>query len=221
MKTKIQKSLLFYAVAACVCSMLLSSCVSMSSMQTARTLGKGKTELSLGASRVSYDYSLSETDSLSQKAFTGEIDWRYGITDKLDIGGKASILGTSGAYAKYQFLGDQDSKLAASGGAGVGYLTMDLTIGEGENKIKTVDYYVPLNFSYHPKEWIGIYTSPRYTYRTTKINDSKASPSHWYGTTTGIRLGKKVAPFIEYSIFGSDVASKPLSQITGGLSIGF
>ncbi len=221
MKTKIQKTNLFYALIACICSMLLSSCVSMSSMQTARTLGKGNTELSLGGSRVSYDYFPSETDTINRKTVTGEIDWRYGITDKLDIGVKASILGTAGGYAKYQFLGDQESKFAASGGAGLGYLTIESGTDENKSKTTIVDYYVPLNLSYHPKEWIGIYTSPRYTLRTAKSNDSKASASHWYGTTTGIRLGKKVAPFIEYSIFGSNASSKPLSQITGGISIGF
>jgi len=57
--------------------------------------------------------------------------------------------------------------------------------------------------------------------RNSDSGGSEASNSHWYGVTTGLRLGKRIAPFIEYSIFNSGSATKPLSQITGGVSIGF
>lgn len=219
MKTQI----MYLVVASAMCSMMLSSCVSMSSMQTARTLGQGNTEAVIGASRVSYEF-VSAEDTLEAKTITGEIDWRYGVTDKLDVGVKASIIGTSGGYVKYQFLGDSESKFAGSGGVGLGFLTLSSGSGEFETKSKTTDFSVPLYFSYHPTDWVGIYTSPRYTMRNIRNTDadgSEGSTSHWYGATTGVKLGKKVAPFLEYSIFTSSGATKPLSQVTGGISIAF
>ncbi len=218
---KTQTTLL--AIISVLCSMMLSSCVSMSSMQTARTLGQGNTETAIGVSRVSYEF-VSDLDTLNEKTVTGEIDWRYGVTDKLDVGVKASIIGTSGGYAKYQFLGDSESKFAGSGGIGLGFLTLSSGSGEFETKSKTTDVSVPLYFSYHPTDWVGIYTSPRYTLRNIRNSDadgSEGSTSHWYGATTGVKLGKKVAPFLEYSIFTSSDATKPLSQVTGGISIAF
>lgn len=221
MKMKTQITLL--GMLAIVCSLFLSSCVSMSSMQTARTLGQGNTEMAIGASTVKYEF-VSNEDTLDAKTITGEIDWRYGITDKLDVGVKASIIGTSGAYAKYQFLGDDESAFAGSGGVGLGFLTIESGSGEFKTKSKTTDVSVPLYFSYHPNDWFSIYTSPRYTLRNIKntdVDSSDGSTSHWYGATTGVRLGKRIAPFIEYSIFDGSNATKPLSQITGGISIGF
>ncbi len=216
---KMKTQFIILAVIAGFCSMMLSSCVSMSSMQTARTLGQGNTEVAVGVSRVSYEF-LSDTDTIENKALIGEIDWRYGITDKLDVGARASLIGTSGAYAKYQFLGDDESPIAGSVGASLGFLNIEI----GDSKSRTTDFSIPLFFSYHPTDWVALYTSPRYTLRNIKNSDttgSEGSTSHWYGATTGVRLGKKVAPFLEYSIFGSGDATQPLSQITGGISIGF
>ena len=220
MKIKTQLTLL--VVLAVVCTMM-SSCVSMTSMQTARTLGAGNKEVAVGGNRVAYEFA-SEVDTFDAKTVTGEIDVRYGVNDKLDVGLKASIIGTSGAYAKYQFLGDQESQLAASAGVGLGFLTIESGSGEFETKSRTTDFSIPLFFSYHPNEWIGIYTTPRYTLRNIKNSDNASSESftsHWYGATFGARIGSRVAPFIEYSIFDSADASKPLSQVTGGISIGF
>lgn len=213
----------FLAALAIICSIMLSSCVSMTSMQTARTLGQGNKEIAVGGSRVSYEFA-STIDTFEAKTITGEIDGRYGITDKLDAGFKISIIGTTGGYAKYQFLGDQESTFAGSAGIGLGFLTIESGDGEFAAKSKTTDFSIPLFFSYHPNDWIGIYTSPRYTLRNIKNSDvsgSESSTSHWYGATAGVRLGKRIAPFIEYSVFNSADATRPLSQITGGISIGF
>lgn len=215
--------LTYLIVLSALCSMMLSSCISMSSMQTARTLGQGNTEGAIGVSRVKYEF-VSAEDTISEKSYTGEIDYRYGITDKLDVGVKASLIGTSGAYAKYQFLGDNKSPFAGSVGAGLGFLTIESGQGEFATKSKTTDFSIPLFFSYHPNDWLALYTSPRYTLRNIKNSDasgSEGSTDHWYGATTGIRLGERVAPFIEYSIFTSNGATKPLSQLTGGVNFSF
>lgn len=213
----------FLVAIAAVCTLFLSSCVSMTSMQTARTLGKGNTEAAIGASRVGYEF-VTDVDTFERKSVTGEVDVRYGVIDKLDVGIKVSLIGTSGGYAKYQFLGDEESPIAASAGLGLAFLTIESGEGEFASKSRTTDFSIPLFFSYHPNEWLGIYATPRYTLRNISNSDSGSSESftsHWYGVTTGIRLGKRIAPFFEYSIFNSGDATQPLSQITGGVSIGF
>ena len=192
----------------------LTSCVSMSSMQTGRTVGQGNSELNIGGSAVKYEAFVFD-DSTDVSGGLLEGDYRYGITDKLDVGLNVSLIGTSGLYGKYQLVGDQESMFALSAGAGAGYLTIET--GEGEDKVKTtvVDISVPVYASVHPKPWLSIYATPRYTMRIG------AGTSNWYGGTGGIRLGNKFAVFAEYSRVTSSDAIKPLSQVTGGLGFRF
>lgn len=193
---------------------LLGSCVSMSTMQTGRTVGEGNSELNIGGSVVKLE-TIFDTDTTDLNGGLLEGDFRYGITDKLDAGLKISLLGTSGLYGKYQLVGDQESKFALSAGLSAGYL--NITTGEGDDEVSntTVDVAVPVFASVHPTEWLSIYAAPRYTLRFG------GGTSNWYGGTGGIRLGNKFAVFAEYSFVDSDSAVEPLSQITGGIGFRF
>ena len=100
---------------------------------------------------------------------------------------------------------------------------LNIESGGIENNI--FDLTVPAYFSYHPSDWLGIYASPRYTFRNNRVTDvdgvkKDAFKSHWYGVTGGMRIGKKTAFLLEYSYFGNNQNSSPLSQITGGIAIG-
>jgi len=208
-------STLYYLAFTGVIALFLSGCVSMSSMQTGRTVGEGKTELNVGGSGVKYAFILDEeADTASVSAPMIEFDFRYGVTDKLDIGGKVSLLGTSGLYGKYQFLGDQESVLAGSVGAGFGYIQLGADSGVDETNLSIFDLTVPVYFSVHPAKWVGIYATPRYTLRFAN------GVSHWVGGTGGIRLGNRFGGFAEYSLFTSNIATTNLSQVTFGLSFG-
>ena len=193
---------------------LLNGCVSMSTMQTGRTAGKGGAEVNLGASVVKLE-ALVDVDSTELNGGLVEGDFRYGITEKLDLGLKISLLGTSGIYGKYQLIGDRTSKFALSAGLGAGYLAIESGADDNKTKSTIVDLYVPIYASVHPTEWLAIYAAPRYNLRFGSESSS------WYGGTGGIRLGKRFGGFFEYSWMDSDVAIKPLRQITGGISIGF
>jgi len=200
-----------------VTALLLSGCVSMSSMQTGRTVGQGNTEINVGGSGVKYGFVLGSetTDTASVSAPMLEADFRYGVTDKLDVGGKVSLLGTSGLYGKYQFLGDRESVLAGSVGAGFGYLQLGASSGIDDASFSIFDLTVPVYFSVHPAKWIGIYATPRYTMRIIGKDSS-----HWFGGTGGIRLGNRFGGFAEYSLFTSSAATVNLSQVAFGLSFG-
>jgi len=121
---------------------LLSGCASMSTMQTARTTPQGELGYSVGGGYVNTEMPIEGVDTISFKAPMLEVGARYGVTDKLDVGGKLTIIGTAVADAKYQFLGDRESKVAGSAGLGVGYLSME----SGNTTSNLYDLMVPTYF---------------------------------------------------------------------------
>ncbi|MBE9467404.1 MAG: hypothetical protein IMY72_03665 [Bacteroidetes bacterium] len=197
----------------------LSGCASMSSLQTARTTNKGKLGYGYGAGFVKSELPLEGVDTIDIGAPFMEVSARYGITDNLDLGAKITLIGTGVIDAKYQFLGDKESKIAGSAGLGLGYLSMS----SGDTESKMFDIMVPMYFSYHPLSWVAVYVNPRYVLRLNSYSndtESGSSNSGWYGVTTGIRLGKRVGFLLEYSYFGNSEISQPFSQVTGGIAIG-
>lgn len=97
-------------------TILLNSCFQGSSLQTARTLPKGNTNL--GAA----------TDVLITPDIEGggiipiptlEVFARRGIAQNFDAGLKLSSYGSIGINGKYQFYGDQTTERASAVGAGV------------------------------------------------------------------------------------------------------
>ncbi len=204
---------------AVILAILLSSCVSMSTMQTARVTEKGEVGYGFGGGMVNSEIPIGTLDTLSIGAPFLEASARYGLTDKLDVGAKLTIIGTSSVDAKYQFLGDNKSLIAGSIGLGAGYLS--ITNDETESVI--VDLMVPAYFSIHPVDWLSLYCSPKYLYRINGYTSNGVtgfSNSHIYGATAGIRLGKKFAFLAEYSYFGNSQMALPLTQVTCGIAIG-
>lgn len=201
---------------------VFTSCASMSTMQTARTTEKGEFATVIGLGLASSNMQFTNIDTVKLSLPELEVGVRYGISDKMDIGAKISIIGTATADVKYQFLGDKKSTFAGSIGFGVGYFSINI------NNFKTNNYdlMLPVYFSYHPVNWLSLYCSPKYIYRTTSsvdiyTNINNMSNSHWYGATGGIRLGKRIAFLAEYSFFGASNMKNPFSQITAGICIGF
>ena len=103
-------------------SILLTSCGSYSSMQTARTVEKGTGEIGLN---LYYPYgvinAIAQVADKEKKNFTVpyiQYTGKYGITEKLDAGINLSTFGQIGLETKYQFLGDQESMFAMATGIG-------------------------------------------------------------------------------------------------------
>jgi hypothetical protein len=201
---------------------LVSGCASMSCMQTARVTEKGRFVGGFGGGAVSVGLGVMDSSNKEVifRAPFAEIFARYGVTEKLDLGAKLTIIGTFLLDGKYQFQGNSESKFANSAGAGIGF--MSISAGDYINKIK--DIHFPYYFSFHPTNWLGIYTNPRYVLRLTNStykNDSsvKNSTTHWYGMTGGLRFGKTTGFFMEYTYFGT-ATGRPLTQVTVGLGFG-
>lgn len=208
----------FLAVVAC-----MSSCVSMSTMQTARTTDPGDFVYGSGVGFVSTEMEFSDT-TITVGMPMVETYARVGITEKLDAGFRYTIPGSIVLDGKYMVYGDQESTLAVSAGAGIGYMSMELN--DYQNRM--LDFIIPAYATVYPTSWLALYASPKYILRSSTkqeidLPDTKErSMEHWYGSSVGIRLGKedwKNNIFIEYNYFGS-TAGNPLTQIMLGVGFG-
>jgi hypothetical protein len=194
----------------------------MSTMQTGRTTEKNQFAYIIGLSVVNTEIPFGTIDTIKLHTPVVDLGVRYGISDKLDVGAKISIIGTANVDAKYQFLGDKTSKIAGSVGLGGGYISLYVN----SSKTHLYDFMLPMYFSYHPTNWLALYCSPKYVFRITNNYDylnqiTNRTNSHWYGATGGIRIGKRIAFLAEYSYYGTSQLIEPFSQISGGISIGF
>lgn len=198
---------------------LFTSCASMSTMQTARTTAKKDFELSYGIGHIETKIPLSATDTAKIDGKFLEMGGRYGIGEKLDMGLKLTIIGTMVLDAKYQFIGNQKSKFASSIGFGIGYMNLS----SGGTKANLFDLVTPVIISYHPADWLGIYSSAKYVYRINtykqELSNSDNINSQWYGFTGGFRFGKRFGFLAEYTYFKCTEQTEAFSQITLGVSI--
>ncbi len=210
------KNLLFFVCLA----FCMQSCISNKAFQTARTTPAGDKGFGFGVALPNAEfYDINDsgvtTDTTNLGGFAMEFFGRYGVTDKIDAGVNFTLLGTAGADVKYQFLGDSESPLAASVGAGFGYLSF----GSGEddgNSNSIIDITIPAYISYHAGSALGIYASPRYIFRKAGDNSSN------FGVVGGLRLGgERSGVFIEYGYLksGSDNYADQ-TQINVGFGIG-
>lgn len=201
----------------------MSGCVSMSTMQTARTTDPGDFVYGSGVGFVSTEMEVEDkTYNLGMPMV--EVYTRVGITEKLDAGLSYTIPGTFKLDGKYMVYGDQESTLAASVGGGIGYLNLK----QDDFQNRMLDFVIPAYATVYPTSWLALYASPKYIMRSSTKQEIDApdtkekSFEHWYGSSIGIRLGKedwKNNIFMEYNYFGNSVGN-PYSQIMLGVGFG-
>ena len=201
----------------CFLISIFTGCASLSTMQTARVTEKGKFDYLVDGGSAIYG-------DMSTKPYPiAEFGLRYGITDHLDMGFKISTSTISILDLKYQFLGDKNSKFAGSIGLGGG-----IAMGIADSRVSFIyDTMLPIYFSYHPTDWLSLYCSPKYILQkmddTSDYEKYNTTFKHYYGASTGIRIGKRIAFLAEYSLFGNYPTNTAVlnSQITCGLAFCF
>ena len=166
---------------------MLSGCSAMSSLQTARVTKKGKVGFAFGIGGLLNQK--SDEESIIWNYSFLEINLRYGIHRKWDIGVELGLPALIFFDAKYQFIGDNKSKIAYSAGFGLGLNPWGKQLFDG------LGILLPLYTSYHPSPNFAIYLSPRLFSSIAK----ESKPGYFAGASAGIRLGTKVALVIEYS----------------------
>lgn len=143
-----------------ICVVLLSSCVQISSLQTAKTLPEDEQFIGFSA----FAYGLNQTEfvggDLGLSVFPHvEVFGRQGFADRFDAGLKISSSVNIAIDGKYQFLGDANSKFAMAAGLALEY-----------QYVRSFEAFVsrqtiPIYLSIHPNDDFAIYTAPKFIHQ--------------------------------------------------------
>jgi hypothetical protein len=192
-----------------VASMLLASCASLTGFEEGKTLGADNSEFGISANYIRAP-NLFE-DELEADSLVGivgfpniELNYKYGITEKIDVGAKVSTNFNSSAYAKYQLVGDKSSKFALSPGFEVGtILGAAYSIG------------VPVYASYYPTPNFAINVNPRFMYQS--ITGDISSGATYLGGNLGLMFGKKHKFGLDFGFYNVGSGGTSNNLITFGL----
>ena len=176
-------------------SFAFAGCVSMSSLQTARTTPKDTSQKSVGGGVYNSKMDIGTTQSETSLPYL-EYSYRRGFTNDLDAGFKITFIGAYAADAKYQIY--TNDKLAFSAGAGLGYMSYKVSGGGEDQEVKFLDIMLPLYLSYDFTPSFTLYTSPKYIVR--QISGSTTASEGITGVTVGTKIGEKSGVFLEATI---------------------
>ncbi|MFT6036905.1 MAG: hypothetical protein ACI9XJ_002493 [Marivirga sp.] len=152
---KISLKPLFFALV----PFLLISCFSLNTHQTARTLGTGEVSIQMINGFSGVPTFTDDPNNATSVGFTGnQFQAALGVKDNLDVGVTLGI-NKLGFLSKYQILGNRESKFALATGF-YAYRSFGNTIDFAN--MNAVE--IPIFFSYHPAEWLSIYSNPMLTY---------------------------------------------------------
>ncbi|NVB81233.1 MAG: hypothetical protein HOV81_22750, partial [Kofleriaceae bacterium] len=175
-----------------------------STLQTAKALDPGTQRILVGGGfyaspSLNEDASDATGEDTSLALPYMEVGYRRGIVDKVEVGAKVTIPGTSGIDAKYQFL--QSGNLALAAGLGVGYLKISSGSEGMETSTTVFDTMVPVYASYDLAKAFAVYASPKYVLRYASsvddMNETSSGMNHLVGATAGVRVGNKFGLFLE------------------------
>lgn len=203
---KIQVQILF-----CLFALLsLSSCYSLNKLESGRTLGQGTHEVAFTGSITPSVIEVLENpdkEPSSSPSFTGDIHYKYGITEKIDLGAR---IGLSGVMfdLKTQLIGNQDSDFALSTG---------LSIGQGIGGKRQLE--VPVFMSYRVSDNTEFTLAPRF-YQGALYNSPERSDIG-IGTSAGVLFGEKnlIGFEVSYMHFAKNNAVRQVDA--ANLSAGF
>ena len=185
-------------------AVFLSSCLSLTTLQSGKTLGKDNSEIAITGSSGRYSVISAlddegDFDYLPLIAFRGQ----YGVSQKLDLGFRVDLNTFMGPSIKYQFIGNQNSLFSSSIGLETGLNFFAFAFGN-------FTYYAsaPLYLSYHPKDFISINLTPRFINTSEYIFEEHSNTpgaGNRYsiiGSSYGLILGYRHKCAIEVSNFG-------------------
>ena len=173
-----------------------TACVSMSSLQTAETLEKGRKQTTFGGGTYSSEET-SNGSSLSTKLPYLEYSYREGIAKDLDVGLKLTIIGSAAVDGKYRLIDGEQFDLSAGGA--IGYMNVKTGSGTTETQNTIIDFMIPLYASYRiDKSW-ALYATPRYVLRMSNRSgfDSGTSTASLLGGAGGVKIGHDWGAYVE------------------------
>lgn len=163
------------------------SCVTVNQIEDGKTVGKDKGEFGVSIHNGGKVSDLALQDTVFGLPSV-ELIGKYGLSDRLEIGGKIDASGNIGLSTKFQFLGNQTSIIASSLGVDFGGNVFPYVVVEG------IGYYLSLNSnnSIHVHEKVCIFMNPKYLFSGFPQFNPKRSENYksiFY--TYGLIIGQK------------------------------
>jgi hypothetical protein len=173
-------------------------CVSMSSIQTARTLPAETSQQSVGGGVYNSEMTIGDNTVTTNLPYI-EYSYRRGLTENWDAGLKLTFIGAYAADTKYQiFANDQ---WAFSAGAGLGYMSYKISSGGSDEEVKFIDIMLPFYLSYDISKSWAVYLSPKYISR--QQSGASSGSDGITGLTIGTKIGEKSGVYAETSLIKS------------------
>lgn len=181
----------FIQLGICALFFLMTSCVSINSLQDGKTLGRNNLEIGMNADLSGLTNLVVVDENIHWAQF--ETVARIGVLEKLDIGIKFNNTAYAAMNAKYQILGDQKSIFASSLGLEFGANI----IAETKEFYGLVTSYNSLSFFENNVHFIF---SPKYAFqRDAKLRTT--DERHMLGLSYGLLVGNKIRMGIETTHF--------------------
>lgn len=169
-----------------------SACVSMSSLQTARTLDEGQSQQTVGGGVYNSKETIGTIEYETNLPYI-EYSYRRGFKKDLDAGLKLTFVGAYAADIKYQLI-DGDA-WAISTGLGVGYMSYKISSGGQDSTVKFLDFMLPLYVSYDFSKSFSVYMTPKYIHRS--ISGDASGTDSITGAAIGTKIGEKSGVYLE------------------------
>lgn len=188
---------------------LMSSCSSLVSFQTGRTIGTGHIGLQINGSV----YGISDSGEKFTTPFL-EVAGSYGILSRLDARlSVSSAINTMGSL-KFQCIGNQNSSFALSLEPGLEYQLSNIYESGLIER-----YHFPIHISIHDQRNIAFYISPKYMLQNAN------EFTHFAGFSAGIAIDKNNTYYIGGGYFlpmsaGSGIQGQ-LFQLGAGMRFNF
>lgn len=180
---------------------VLHSCASLTGFEDGRTNGEENHTILASFNAIqSPNFNEDDTDVSDSGTYPNiEAVWRYGFTEKLDLGLKLNTFFNFAANVKYQVAGDRTSKYAMSLGTELGTFAF----------IGLWNVQIPLYTSMQLNEKTTLYVTPRYITQFGTANDLNTDGHiNYFGGNTGLLFGRKHK-------FGVDIGYNYLSAANG------
>lgn len=181
-------------------------CASMSSLQTAEVLEKGKTQQTFGGGYYTSEET-SGTTVINAKLPYLEYSYREGLAENFDAGFKLTIIGAATLDGKYRLIDGENFDFAI--GAAAGYTSLKTGTGTTETENTIIDLMVPVYASYRFDDQWAAYLTPRYVLRVNSQSGAVSgnSTASLLGGAAGVKIGKDWGAYLEAAyqkVIGSD-----------------
>ena len=185
--------------------LLLCSCASISTLQTAETTDKGTFDHTFAVGQITADVdavSGIEVDSgdVNETSISlpmVEYMLRYGISDSFDIGLRTTGF-VHGLDVKWNFL-DAGSFLM-SAGVGGSYLSYTVSNGVTETDVTAIDIVPAIFMDLVTSEKTRFYLVPKLVRRSVSITDQPDEDINYMGGSLGFKWGNSLGVFVEYTL---------------------